>query len=142
MQKQKRENKTKEQIAKEIQTMQKVKLYRAFVKDEFYPLLLTATTSIDDAKFLLTGFANMVFEQFLTLMKEKKFSELNLEAKLDPENPNYEEVKKILVLFGDKTVFEARELIEGMRGEIDGLVNAELKERKLETLKTNWFDVQ
>lgn len=137
----KRENKTKEQIAKDIENLQKVRKYRAFVKDEFYPLLLANTTSIDDAKFLLTGFASMVFEQFLGLMKEKNFGELNLETKLDPKNTNYEGFKKILDIFKDKNVFEARELIEGMKGEIEALVNAELKDRKLESLKTNWFEI-
>lgn len=141
MSKQKRVNKTPEQISKDMENLAKVRKYRLFVKDEFYPALLKASSSIDDAKFLLTGFASMVFEQFLGIMKEKKFNELNLESKLDPSNPNYEEFKKILALFNDKNVYEARELIEGMKGEIEALIKAELSDRKLETLKTNWFEI-
>lgn len=139
MLKPKRINKTKEQLIKELETQAKVKVYRAFVKDEFYPLLLEATTSIDDAKYLLGSFSNMLMEQFLGLMKEKKFVELELEKKLDSKAENYESYKKILDIFKDKNIFDARELIEGMKEEIDMMITNELKERKLETLKTQWY---
>ena len=113
---------------------------RAFVKDKFYPQLLSAATSIDDAKFLLTSLSNMLMDKFLALMKEKKFKELNLETILDPANAQYEEYKKILDLFEDENVYVARELIEGMRGEIEMMISNEMKDRKLSTLKTNFLE--
>ena len=134
-------NKTKEQIEKEMETLQKVRVYRAFVKDEFYPALQSASNSLDDAKFLLTGLANMVFQEFLTLMKQSKFADLHLEAKLDPKNNHYEDHKKLLSLFKEKNVFESRELIEGMKGEIDAMITNEMKDRKLDSLKTMWFEI-
>jgi hypothetical protein len=131
---------SKEQIAQGMKNIQEVKRMRAFVKDTFYPQLILASTSIDDAKYLLTSFSNMVMEQFLTLMKEKKFAELNLKDKLDPKLPQYEEFVKLLDLFNDETVFSARELIEGMNMEIQTMINNELKERKLDSLKTNFLE--
>lgn len=133
-------NKTKEEIVKGLKDVKEVKRMRSFVKDKFYPQLLTASSSIDDAKFLLTSLANMLMDKFLSQMKEKKFKELSLETMLDPAHAKHEEYLKILKLFEDENVYVARELIEGMRGEIEMMINAELKERKLETLKTNFLE--
>lgn len=133
-------NRSKEQIATGMKNIQEVKRMRAFVREKFYPQLLATSTSIDDAKYLLTSFSNMLMEQFLALMKEKKFSELNLIDKLDPKLPQYIEFIKLLDLFSEETVFSARELIEGMKSEIEMMVNSELKARKLETLKTNFLE--
>jgi len=130
---------SKEEIIKGMQNTAEVKRLRAFVKDKLYPQLLTASTSIDDAKYLLGSLSNMVMEQFLSKMKEVKFGDLKLEEKLDPKASNYEEYKKVLELFADEDVFSTRELIEGMKGEIEANINNELKGRKLDTLATNWL---
>ena len=134
-----RVNKTPEQIIKEVKNKEEVLRLRNFVKEKFYPALVSASTSIDDAKFLLSSISNMVMEQFLSQMKEMKFSELNLESKLDKTSPQYEDYKKILELFKDEDVYATRELIEGMKGEVESMITAELKERKLDSLKTNFF---
>ncbi len=133
-------NKTKEEIAKGMKNVERAKELRAFVKDKFYPALINASTSIDDAKYLLTSFSNQVMEKFLAQMKEKKFIDLKLHEKLDKESANYKQFVDILALFADENVYDTRELIEGMKGEIDMLITNELKGRKLETLKTNWLE--
>ncbi len=133
-------NKSKDEIEAGMKRVQEAKRLRAFVKDQFYPALLKASTSIDDAKFLLSSFSNMVMEQFLSQMKEKKFIDLQLHNKLDPKAPNFKDYQDMLALFGNENVYDARELIEGMKMELDALVTAELKDRKLDTLKTNWLD--
>lgn len=135
-------NKSKEQVTQEIKTKEKVVFLREFVKDQFYPALVKASTSIEDAKYLLGSFSNMVMEQFLAKMKEVKFEDLNLYTKLDPTLPQFQEYKLILDLFKDQDVFTTRELIEGMKGEIEMMVTTELKDRKLETLKTNFYESQ
>lgn len=116
-----------------------VKDKREFVKDKFYPALLKASTSVDDAKFLLGSMSNTVMETFLAMMKDKKFSDLHLEKKLDPKAPNYSEYLALLELFKDENVFVARELIEGMKNEIQMMVDNELKERPLASLKTDFL---
>lgn len=140
MPEQPRVNKTKEQIEKEMKAKQRAKELRVFVKDKFYPALIDATTSIDDAKFLLGSFSNQVMEQFLSQMKEKKFIDLKLHEKLDKNAPNYKQFINLLALFGNENVYDTRELIEGMKGEIEMMVTTELKARKLDTLKTNWLE--
>jgi len=133
-------NKSKADIKKTLETQEKVKNYRAFVKDEFYPALLKATTSIEDAKFLLGSFSNILMEQFLGQMKEKQFIDLKLHEKLDKTSPSYKEFVNILALFGDKNVYDSRELIEGMKGEIEAMITNEMKDRKLDSLKTNFYE--
>lgn len=133
-------NKTKNEIEEKMKNVEMVKEMRVFVKDQFYPALLKATTSIEDAKFLLGSFSNMVMEQFLGQMKEKQFIDLRLHEKLDPASPLYKEYIDILALFGNRNVYDARELIEGMKNEIEVMITNEMKERKLDTLKTMFYN--
>lgn len=132
--------KSKEEIAQGMKNIQEAKKLRVFVKDVFYPQLIKSTKSIDDAKFLLSSFSNMVMEQFLSQMKEKKFIELGLEKKLDKASPSYKDYLDLLGLFVDFSVYDTRELIEGMKQEIEANITAELKDRKLDTLKTQFYE--
>jgi hypothetical protein len=133
-------NKTKDEIEQKMKNVEMVKAMRVFVRDEFYPALIKASTSIEDAKFLLGSFSNMVMEQFLSQMKEKQFIELKLHEKLDKASPNYKEYVDLLSLFGDKNVYDTRELIEGMKNEVEVMITNEMKERKLDTLKTIFYE--
>jgi hypothetical protein len=131
---------SKEQIADGIKRVQEAKRMREFVKTKFYPALINASTSIEDAKFLLGGFSNMIMETFLAQMKEKKFIELKLHEKLDKKSPMYKQFVDMLSLFSDENVFTARELVEGMKNEVQMFIDTEMKERKLDTLKTNFLE--
>lgn len=132
-------NKSKEEILKDMQRTQEVKRMRSFVKEKLYPSLLLASTSIDDAKYLLGSLSNMMMEQFLAKMKEIKFSELKLHEKLDINAKGYHEYINLLTLFADENVYNSRELVEGMKNEITMNIDTEMKERKLDTLKTNFL---
>jgi len=85
-------NRTKEEIAKGIRDVQEVRRQRSFVKDKFFPSLIKASTSIEDAKYLLTSLGNMIMQEFLAQMKEKKFNELKLTEKLDSKSPQFEDI--------------------------------------------------
>ena len=132
-------NKTKLEIAEDMRRQQKARYLRAFIKEKFYPALMEASTSIDDAKFLLSSLSNMVMENFLAQMKETKFVSLNLGAKLDKKAKNFPQYAAMLALFADENVLQARELIEGMKSEIELFINDEMKKRKLDTLTTNFL---
>ncbi len=134
------ENLSEEELKKKTAQIEMVKSMRIFVKDNFYPALLDSTDSIDDAKFLLSSFSNMLMEQFLGQMKEKKFVELELHKKLDKASPKYKKYIELLAIFGDKSVYDARELIEGMKNEIEVMISNEMKERPLNSLKTMFYE--
>ncbi len=111
-----------------------------FIKLKFYPALCAATNNIEDALMLLNSFNTMIMQEFLGLMKEKNIKDLSLEGKLDITNDKAPELRALLDLFMDKSVFDAKEILEGMRNEINLFLQEERKERPLSALKTKWVD--
>lgn len=111
-----------------------------FTKEIFYPALINASKSVDDATSFLASINNILMESFLGLMKEHKFGSFKLVDKLDPKDPKYEELKFLLELFDDMTVFEAKDFMEGMKNEIQLFLNDENTKRPLSDLKARWID--
>lgn len=111
-----------------------------FTKEVFMPALIKASTSIDDATTFLSSISTVLMQKFLEEMKQKKMSDLKLVDGLDVNSPKYAEVKALLELFNDQSVFDARSSIEGMVNEINVFVDDELKGRTLDTLKMQWID--
>ena len=111
-----------------------------FVKERFYPALLDATTSIEDAQQLLAGFNTQIMQSFLEWMKTVKTSELKLAEKLDATAEKHEAYVKMLELFDEMSVFDAKDYIEGMRSEIALFIKDEMESRSLSTLKAKWID--
>lgn len=108
-----------------------------FAREVFYPALCQATKSIDDAQIFLGGFNTALMQEFLSLMKDKKMSDLSLESKLSGMSPEY---KPVVSIFNDMTVFDAKDHIEGMKTEIQLFLTEENKSRKLSELHTKWLD--
>lgn len=125
-----------EQTRKRAEWVEKMK----FVKEVFYPALCKATNSIEDAMQNLTIINSVIMEKFLARMKEVTMKDIDIYTNLSPSDPQYENLKAMLELFDDKSVFEAKELFEGMKQEIQLFLNDEQKERKLEDLKCKWID--
>lgn len=136
----KKRNRTKEEIALDIKKQQDRVEKMTFVKERFYPALCKATTNIDDATMFLGSINTVMMEMFLGLMKERKMGELNLMTKLDPKSDKFEQLKELLSMFEDMSIFDAKSYFEGMKTEIQLFVNDELKTRPLESLKTLWID--
>lgn len=133
-------HKSKEELMADLKANTKFQEKMKFTKDVFYPALCEATTSIDDASILLSGFNTVIMQEFLAMMKDKTLKELNLGDKLDPFNNKMDECKKLLALFEDMSVFDAKDYIEGMRNEIQLFLTEEAKERSLSELKVKWLD--
>ena len=111
-----------------------------FVKEVFYPALCKATISIEDATQNLVILNSIMMEKFLAKMKETKYGDLDMESNLSPKDPKYEDLKALLHLFDDKNVFEAKELMEGMKGEIEQFKADWWKNKTLDELPTKWVD--
>lgn len=137
--KKKRINKTREQIIADLHGSKKFQEDMSFVKEQFYPALCDASKSIDDATMFLSSINTIMMEEFLSSMKDRLFSDLKLETKLDPKDEKHEELAKLLSILGTKTVYDAKSYIEGMRSEIQLFLNEENKDRPLKSLKTNWL---
>jgi len=133
-------HKSKEELMAELKKNAKFIEKMKFTKEQFYPALVKASKNIDDAQTFLSSINTVMMESFLGFMKEKKFSDLKLEEKLDSKDEKYEAVKEMLALFNDMDIFSAKELLEGMKSEISLWVNEDLKTRSLETLPKRWLD--
>src|ERR1035437_4656092 len=132
-----KKNKAKQSEAQKLQAIQRKEEFDVklkFIKEQFYPALCKATTSIEDALQNLTIINSIMMEKFLGKMKETTMKDINIYTNLSMSDPNYEALKSMLELFDDKNVFETKEYFEGMRGEISLFLNDEQKERKLEDL--------
>lgn len=130
---------TKAELVEYQKRVEEANRKKKILKEQVYPGIIKASTSIDDAKFFLTSLSSLMMESFLAEMKERKFKDLNLLNKLDKADKQYEDYKQFLSIFEEMNVFEAREFVEGVKNEIDLFINDEMKERKLETLKTNFL---
>ncbi len=133
-------NKTTMSIISPLQDMsEKAVALRKFVRDDFFPALCAATTSINDADIFLQSFSTMLMENFLQKMKEMPFAELKLHEQLDPTGPKHAEIDKMVKLFDAMPVKEAQDVIEGMKTELRDLYRRETMTRSLDSLKTNWM---
>lgn len=125
-----------EQTRRRAEWVEKMK----FVKEIFYPALCKATNSIEDAMQNLTIINSVIMEKFLGRMKEVKIKDIDIYANLSPADPQYENLKTMLELFDDMSVFEAKTYFEGMKSELALFLQEEQKERPLESLKVRWID--
>lgn len=127
---------TKEQIERDMEVARK----RKIVVEQFYPALLEATISIDEAKMLNQSIAALLMEEVLHTMRERKFDEIynRLVKKLCPNDDRLLQIEKLLNTVRNENLFVAREIIEGMNRAIEQMIYDELKSRKLDTLKADW----
>lgn len=131
---------SKEELLADLKNNAKFQEKMAFAKDVFFPKLVAATKSIDDASMFLSSINTVIMQDFLGRMKEVNIKDMNLSDKLDPKDEKYEQLVDLISIFNEMSVFEAKELLEGMKAEISLFVQEELKERPLSDLRTRWLD--
>lgn len=130
----------KEEILADLKKNKDFQEKMKFTREVFYPALCNASKNIEDATMFIGSISTVMMEKFLQLMKEKKFSELKLTDSLDTKDEKYNELKEMLDLFNDMSVFDARTYFEGMKSEISLFIQEENKDRPLSDLKTKWLD--
>lgn len=140
MAKPKKPVRTKAQLIADMQKSAEWKKRMDFARNKFYPALIEASTSIDDAKMLLSSINNVLMEKFLAKMKEQTVKDIKLTEALDPKDEKYGDYLQLISLFNDMSLFEAKTNIEGMKGEIETWLTDEMRERSLESLRTKWID--
>ncbi len=131
---------TKEELLASLKGNAVFKEKMAFTREKFYPALIEATTSIDDAQQNLYTINTVIMEKFLGLMKEKTMKDIKLVDNLSKDDPKYEQMVELVSLFDNFSVFDAKDLLEGMRNEISLFLTNENKSRSLADLKVVWID--
>lgn len=130
---------TKEELLRDLQKRSDFIEKMTFIKEKFYPALIEATTSIEDATQNLNIINSIIMEKFLGLMKEKKVGELNIYSNLSDKDPKYEQLKALLGLFDDMDVFSAKEYFEGVKMEIEQFKADYWKDKTLNELPAKWM---
>jgi len=136
----KKVTKTKQEIAKQMSNQHEVARKRSLIVDEFYPALIKATVSVDEAKALISAMGTLLMEQVLKTMKERKFSDIAMDLQniLCTDGERKDEIGSLLATLANENLFVAREIIEGMTAAIEASIREEMRIRTLATLKTNW----
>lgn len=128
---------SKEEIRNAILKSPEAMARMQFIKSDFWPALENTGDSIEQVVQFLSGFNTAMMQEFLSLMKDRQFKDLELDKKMDDPGSKY---KPVVELFNDMTVFQVKEYIEGMKGEIELFRREEDMKRPLSSLKTKWLD--
>lgn len=133
-------NKSKEEILFDLKKNQDFQRKLKFTREIFYPALLKANPTVEEASTWLSGFNSALMQGFLARMKEVKMSDLKLGLQLVATDDRFLDFQNIVSIFDDMSVYEAKDHIEGLRGEIELWKGDEDKQRPLSSLVTKWLD--
>jgi hypothetical protein len=128
----KREVKSKAQLEAQMKQIEKNKKSNQFVKEVFFPKLLQNQKNVEDAQLMLAVLEMAIQQGFVNLQKTTLVSSLELGV-IDEQ---YKEFKEILEIFKDQTVEDAIYQFTSMKTAIQTAVIDEMRDRKLESLKT------
>lgn len=132
--KQKRINKSKEQLLEEAKQKEEVLKLRKIVKEEIYPLLLEKSKSIDDAKVFCNTVSVAIKQSFNNRMRELKVAELGLKGML-AQSQEKERYEKMFDILNSHTIMNALKMIDDLPTAIDGFIREEMCSRPLNGLK-------
>lgn len=140
MPKPKKPVRTKEEIIADEQRKAEVARKRDIITGQFYPALVKATISVDEAKALISATNSLLMGEVMKAMKEKKFSEVldSIHKGLCQDGERSEEIKALLEVFKDENLFITRELIEGMTGAIERMIVMDNRNKTLDSFKPDW----
>lgn len=131
---------TKEDLERQEANKKEIARKRVVIVEKFYPALIEATVSVDEAKALINALGTLLMEDTLRTMRERKFADISqsLQDMLCRDGERVPEIKKLLETLHGENLFVAREIIEGMTRAIEAMVTEELRGRRLDTLKPHW----
>lgn len=136
----KKQNKTQEQLVKEMENKKEIERKRDIIVNEFYPALIDATVSVDEAKALISAMGNVIMEDVLGTMKERKFEDIMIKVHgiLTQDGERQDEIKRLLNTLKGENLYVAREIVEGMTRAIETMIMTDMRGRKLDTLNPDW----
>lgn len=127
---------TKEQVERDFKRAQARKL----IKEKFYPALVEATISVDEAQMLLQAAVGLIMEEAMEALRTTKMSMIRnrLVKKLAPNDERLLQIEKLMDIFNEQSLFEARGHLESMKAVIEQMKIDEMMKRKLDTLTPDW----
>lgn len=127
---------SKEDLQRDIKREQN----RRLIMTEFYPALVEATESVDEASMLLQAGASLIMQEAMEIMNAKKMKEVKgrLIKQLCPNDERLLQMEKLIGIFDGMSLFEARGHFESMKAVVEQMKIDEFRGRKLDTLKPDW----
>ncbi len=113
---------------------------RKIVADQFYPALVAATVSVDEAKMLVSAMSSLLMESVMQTMKDRKFQEIrdSVLKKLCPDGAREKEIGTMLDIFLTENLFVTREIVEGMSNAIEQMIYDDMQNRTLNSFTPDW----
>jgi hypothetical protein len=137
--KEKRVEKTKEELKAEMEAIAEAQRLRRKVKEEFYPFLCLKTNNIDEAKIFSQALSVAIEQSFTNLQKTMKVKDLGLVAKLT-NNEQSAKWKEVLEMFAEENIMSAQRILRDMPNAIDSFIREEMTKRPLSSLKVDFLD--
>jgi hypothetical protein len=135
---QKRQNKSKDQIAWEMKQQAETQRKRTFIAEHFFPMLLEHMKTVTQAKNFCKVVQNDIHATFNAGMV-KPVGELKMAERFEGEdNEAQRAYKAVLEVFKDTPIKDAMELLDGMPHAIDAALQMETKDKLLSELE--WGD--
>ncbi len=124
----------------ELFRQQENKYKRDFIREKFYPALIGATKSVDEAGHLLQAMTSLVMEEAMQTLRSKKMNEIRsrIIKKLCPDHEREIEITNLVSIFDKQTLFDARSHFEGVKAMIEQMKIDEMSNRGLSTMKVDW----
>ena len=113
---------------------------RTLAKDKFYPALVAATVSVDEAKMLLQSISSIIMEDALKVLRERKVSDVKerLIKTLCPNGDREKEITALIEVLNSETLFDTKAQVEGMTNVIDYMIRTEMQGRTLNSFTPDW----
>lgn len=130
---------TQEIIADELRAKE-IRRKRAIIVDKFYPNLIKATVSVEEAKSLVSAMTQLIYGEAMKVMRTMKMSDIKEELikVLCQDGQRTEEIKELIDSLGDETLFTSRGLIEGMTGALNKAQQEYMQKKNLVDLPMDW----
>lgn len=127
---------TQEEVQRDFKRAQDRKL----IKERFYPALVDATISVDEAQMLLQAVTSLIMEEAMDTLRATHMKDIRsrLVGKLTKDNERVLQIESLIDVFNDHTLFDARGHFESMRAVIQQMQTDEMQKRSLSTLTPDW----
>lgn len=131
-----RQNKTEKDLLKEMKRGEDIR----FIKDKFYPAVVNATVSVDEAGMLLQAMSALVMEEAMETLNKTKVKDVKnrMVKKLAPNDERLLQIEALVNLFDEKTLFDARGHCEGLKAVIEQMKIEHFQATKLSDLTPDW----
>lgn len=129
--KQKRVQKSKQDIVNELATREHMERMIPFINEQYLPLLAEVTENLKETRLVTQALTASINRGFESKAKEMKVGELGLVEMLNDKFDGVDKYRKILDLLKDQSVIDAMKILQGTFAEVDKKMMEEWEAKSL-----------